>query len=105
LAELRRLEGLDAAEPPAADLADLSTSTLAARLLSGTIAPAPGPTTPAEPGPDAPPRPSATVPPAGAAGPAASPPGPGWGASSGSSTRSREYIRTVAQLGVQVAEA
>src|SRR5262249_38996364 len=35
IVELRRLEGLDAAEPPAAGLADLSTRSLAAGLISG----------------------------------------------------------------------
>ena len=43
--------------------------------------------------------------PASSQGPALRRPGPGGEPSSGSSTRSRAYIRTVAQLGLQAAEA
>ena len=90
IVELRRSEGLDAVDAPAADLADRSTVTLAARLASGRLAGGTGrpddrdASAPREGGPDEP----------GPASPA-----------SGSSTRSRAFIRTVVQLGVQVAEA
>ncbi len=104
IAELRRLAGVDQAGPPPADLAGISTSTLAAGLLSGRSSQAVGPAVPAEPGPIAPLPPSSTPFPTGTAGPTAPAPRPGE-PSSGSSTRSREYIRTAAQLGVQVAEA
>src|SRR4029077_5754044 len=43
VAELRRRRGRGAADSPPAGLADRSTTTLAAGLLSGTIAPAAGP--------------------------------------------------------------
>jgi tetratricopeptide (TPR) repeat protein len=109
LAELRRLEGLDQTEPPPADLGDAgrgspdpAPSTLADGLLSGRFSQAVGPAVPAEPGPDTPSPPPS---PAGTTGPTAPAPCPGAEPSSTSSTRSRAYIRTVAQLGVQVAEA
>src|SRR6185312_953077 len=38
IAELRRLEGLDGADPSPANLADLSTATLAADLAGGRLA-------------------------------------------------------------------
>jgi serine/threonine protein kinase/Flp pilus assembly protein TadD len=105
IAELRRLEGLDGVDTPAAHLADISTSTLAAGLLSGRPSQAVRPAVPAEPGPDWP-RPTSSPPaPAGSASPTTPAPGHDGGSSPGSSTRSRAYIRTVAQLGVQVAEA
>ncbi len=105
IAELRRLAGMDQTEPPPADLAGLSTSTLAGGLLSGRSSQAVWPAVPAEPGPDAPPSASSTPCPAGTAGPTAPAPRSGSRPSSGSSTHNREYIRTAAQLGVQVAEA
>jgi serine/threonine-protein kinase len=140
--ELRRLEGLDTADDPAG-LADISTSTLAAKLLSGRAGSGPG-------GPDggdvgraewhSAPResahaagrdvlgaechsalrgsatavggsdaahdtPSEATPPASKREPAPPTPRPGAGAPTGSSTRTQEYVRTVAELGVQVAEA
>jgi WD40 repeat protein/serine/threonine protein kinase len=107
IAELRRLEGLDQANPPAADLADISTSTLAANLVSGRITGG----TLRLPDRDATASQQAQGDEAGPAAPDPSPepgtprPQRGREPSSGSSTRSREYIRTVAELGVQVAEA
>src|SRR5262249_19100944 len=47
IAAMRRLEGPDAADTPAADLADISTSTLAAGLLSGRPSQAVRPAVPA----------------------------------------------------------
>jgi serine/threonine protein kinase/tetratricopeptide (TPR) repeat protein len=102
IAELRRLEGLEAADAPAADLADILPSTLAVNLAGGTGAPAGrGPIDPrddrrGEPAPVA----SASSPEPGTPAPRTHGESP-----SGSSTRNREYIRNVAQLGVQVAEA
>jgi eukaryotic-like serine/threonine-protein kinase len=81
--ELRRLEVLEAGNTSAADLADIVLSTLAVKPAGGTIDP--GDDRRDEPGTPAP-RPHREPP-------------------SGTSTRSREYIRNVAQLGVQVAEA
>jgi WD40 repeat protein/serine/threonine protein kinase len=107
IAELRRLEGLDAIDRPAADVADLPTTTLAADLASGRLAG----------GTDHPADRDKTGSPEGlrdelepampASGPApgTQAPRPGGEPHSGSSTRSRAYIRTVAQLGVQAAEA
>jgi len=107
IAELRRLEGLDQADQSEAGLADFPTSTLAANLVGGRMAGAG--TRPAdrdvttfreerrnEPAP-APPAPSAEL--------GTPTPRPGSGPSSGSSTRGGTCIRTVAQFGVQVAEA
>jgi serine/threonine protein kinase/Flp pilus assembly protein TadD len=107
IAELRRLEGRDAAEPAAESLTDISTSTLADSLVSGRLARGAGdgadrdmnrspeerrdepePATPA-PSPE----------------PGTPTPLPGGERPSGSSTRSRAYIRTVAEFGLQVAEA
>ena len=104
IAELRRLEGLDAAEPPAERLVDISTSALAASLVSGGLVRgtgrplAGGTTAPLEEERDEPeptmlvsrPEPDSSTRPSGG---------------ELTSTRGREYIRTVAQLGVQVAEA
>jgi tetratricopeptide (TPR) repeat protein len=99
IAELRRLEGLDAVETPAADLAHMSTSALAANLVSRRLAPL-------EPGgrmEEA--RTSedlqnseriSEVPERGT---------PSSRTTSHESTRTRAYVRTVAQFGVQVAEA
>ena len=109
IAELRRLEGLEQAEQPPGELADMSTSTLAASLLRGRFARPDGKpgdqgtaTTPL--GPD---ETDATMPTPrqGSEGSDGTTPRPGGAASSGSSTRSSAYIRTVAQFGVQVAEA
>jgi WD40 repeat protein/serine/threonine protein kinase len=102
LGELRRLEGLDEVDDSPAHLADVPTSTLAAKLLSGKCSRFPAM---AEPGPDAPSAGSPTPHHAGTASPRALRPLSGSGTASGSSTRGREYIRTVAQFGVQVAEA
>jgi WD40 repeat protein/serine/threonine protein kinase len=104
--ELRRLEGRDASDPARAHPSDTVTSTLAANLTGRQ--PPGGAGRPAdrdviasrgeprdEPGPATP-----------AARPAPGTPIPRLGeAPSSSSTRSRAYIRTVAQFGVQVAEA
>jgi serine/threonine protein kinase len=107
VAELRRLEGLDPADGPAPALADLTTSTLAASLLAGgsprkVSPPAPDAPTvelrPSRPEPDRPIRIASPLP----ATP--TPPG-GRASSSGSSTRDRSYIRTVARLGLEAAEA
>jgi WD40 repeat protein/serine/threonine protein kinase len=108
IAELRRVEGLDSVDNPPTNLADYSTMTLAADLASGRLARAtggpsrrdatslpdeqqdgPGPTTPTPS-----PEPHTVTPEARVGCP-----------SSGSSTRGRAYVRTVAQFGVQVAEA
>src|SRR5262245_51702244 len=86
IGELRRLEGLDAADPPAGDPADIPTSTLAADLISWRLTD--GPARPAD-------RDSTDS--QEGRGPATP--------ASGSSTRSRAYIRSAALLGVQVAEA
>ncbi len=103
IAELRRLDGLDRADGPRGGLADLSTSTLAADLAGGRMGGA------GERDETLPPRESRVRP-----GPARPASGPETDAAmpradgcppSGSSTRSRAYVRTVAQLGVQVAEA
>jgi serine/threonine protein kinase len=102
LGELRRLEGLDAVDDSPANLADVPTSTLVAKLLSGKCSRSPAM---AEQGPDAPAAGSATSIPAGTTNPVAPRPLPASGTASGSSTHIREYIRTVAQFGVQVAEA
>jgi serine/threonine-protein kinase len=101
IAELRRLEGLDAADEPAHELADLTTSTLAASLLAGRATRSEavsGPEAPTgehrtEPGPPKPPGPDAPTPRDGRA------PSPG------SSTRDRAYIRNAARLGLEAAEA
>jgi serine/threonine protein kinase/Flp pilus assembly protein TadD len=105
--ELRRLEGLDVVDQPADGPAEISTSTLAARLLSGRLAD----------GSDRPRKDDATAlvgerrdqpepaTPAPVTEPATPTARPSAGPSGGSSTRSRDYVRTVAQLGVQIAEA
>jgi serine/threonine-protein kinase len=87
IAELRRLEGLDPADASAPGLAAISTTELAARLLTGDAA---DQARPAGAGPDTP----------TAAGTA-----PGRPAPSGSSTRSRDYVRAVARLALEAAEA
>jgi serine/threonine protein kinase/Flp pilus assembly protein TadD len=107
IAELRRTEGSDQAEQPPARLARVSTSTLAADLTGGPLAGGTGRpigqnTTVAqgerqdEPG-------SATR--TKSPQPGTSTPRLGGESSSRSSTRSRHYIRTAAQLGAQVADA
>jgi len=108
--ELRRLEGLDPANKPAAHVADISTSTLAAVLISGRFAAQTGGPghqgSTAAPGDHPPDRTEfQAAPPSSRREPAAMRPGPGSVPSSSSSTRSRDYIRTVAQFGMQVAEA
>jgi serine/threonine protein kinase len=91
IAELRRLEGLDPADAPAPapGLAALSTTALAARLLTGG---ATDQDRPAGGGPDTP----------IAAGTGTA---PGRPATPGSSTRSRDYVRAVARLALQAAGA
>jgi serine/threonine-protein kinase len=103
IAELRRHEGLDAGGEPAGRRGDFSKSALRANLKSGEIADRttrhggldassphhdPGPETPFSSRPLETPL-----------------PGPGCEHLSGSSTNNRAYVRTVAQLGIQVAEA
>src|SRR5262249_43995085 len=92
IAELRRLDGLEPAEPTPADRPGPPISTAMARLLAGGLAPA-------EPGLDAPPLHLQ------ASFPTAPAPHRGARPSSGSSTGRRAYIGAVAQLGVQAAEA
>src|SRR5262249_17036155 len=91
IAELRRLERLRAVAPPPADI-------LPPTLAVGAAAPASPDSRDHRPGEPAPAPASCPGPGTPAFGPHGEPP-------SGSSTRSREYIRTVARLGVQVAEA
>jgi serine/threonine protein kinase/Flp pilus assembly protein TadD len=91
IAELRRLGGLDQEGLSTGRLADISASTLGANLVSGRMAGAGA-------------RP-ADHSPASTAEPGIKASGPCGETASGSPTRSREYIRTVAQFGVQVAEA
>src|SRR5262249_44039947 len=103
IAELRRLEGLDPADAPAPAPAALSTTALAARLLTGGAA---DQDRPAGVGLD---TPTAPVP-AGASrlgepSPRAAGTAPGHPATPGSSTRSRDYVRAVARLALQAAEA
>jgi serine/threonine-protein kinase len=104
--DLCRLEGVEPVDGPAPGLAEVSTTTLAAALLTGRFAargadPVPAPDTPAAPSP--------RVREGGSAGPES--PGEPAGASardsiSGpSSTRTQAYARTVARLGLQAAEA
>ncbi len=99
IAELRRLDGLDPGDAPAPDLAAISTTALAARLLTGVAA-----DRPAGAGSDTP-----TV----VEGPASAPreiggpaiPPPDRGPATGSSTRNRTYVRAAARLALQAAEA
>jgi eukaryotic-like serine/threonine-protein kinase len=108
--ELRRLEGLEPTNQAASSGDGSSTSTLAAALISGRYAAQFG-----DPGEQAKPAAPGDRPrdrsesdaalPFSKRGPAAMPPGSSSPPDSGSSTRSRAYIRTVAQFGVQVAEA
>jgi serine/threonine protein kinase len=93
IAEIRRLEGLDAAESPPAGPADVATSIPASSLVRRLSPGRAG--APAERGLIESPggRPDTPT------------PRPGSEPHSGSSTRCRAYIRGVAQLGVQVAEA
>ena len=101
IAELRRLDGLDPPDGTAQGLAGVSTSDLAARLLSG-----PAPDQPVGAGSDAP-----TVElPAGASQPVAPTPRASRTrrdrtATSGSSTRNRNYVRNAARLALEAAEA
>jgi serine/threonine protein kinase/predicted Zn-dependent protease len=99
IADLRQLDGLDPADAPAADLSAIATNDLAARLLTGGAAGQPGGA-----GSD-----SLTVSlPASASPPRAATPGSflvGRTASSASSTRNRQYVRNVARLALQAAEA
>src|SRR5262249_38938187 len=99
IAESRRLDGLDPPDAPAPGLAAVAAPGLAARLLTGGAA-----ARPAGAGPGAP---TAALP-AGASHPEAPAPRasrttPGRPASSGSSTRSRDYVRAAARLALQAA--
>src|SRR5262249_33081365 len=94
IAELRQLEGLDAADPPPATLADTPAPPRATGLLRGGLWPAVGGGVPAESGPDTPAPASSGSSPAGTAGPTAPTSRASGGISSGSSTQSRAYIRT-----------
>jgi hypothetical protein len=103
--ELRRLEGLEPVDMPCATSAGLATSTPAAQRASGRLSRVPGPVGPAASSSEtclaAPPRdPTRTT-----TGPTGLTPGFRSALSTSSSTRSRQYFRTVAQLGVQIAEA
>jgi tetratricopeptide (TPR) repeat protein len=107
IAELRRLEGLDAAEPAAGNLADISTSKLADSLVSGRLARGAGGRADRDlnrspGGRRDEPEPATPTP---SQEPGIPTPRPAGDRPSGSSTRSSAYIRTVAQFGVQVAEA
>ncbi len=99
IAELRRLDGLDPADGPEADLSAIATTDLAARLLTGEAARRPG-----GPGSDSPTMslPASASPPRAAT---SGVPPAGRPASSGSSTRNREYVRAAARLALQAAEA
>jgi serine/threonine protein kinase len=104
--ELRRVEGHDAAELPGRNLADMRTSTLTAKLLGGRIgsgvgAPAQGCSADREPAPAHNPAPAVAD---ARARTRPSTPQP-LGESSTYSTHHRAYVQSVAQLGVQVAEA
>jgi serine/threonine protein kinase/Tfp pilus assembly protein PilF len=103
LAELRRVEGLDAADPSAGNPADLPPSTLAATLAGGR--PARGTRRPADRDATAHQDERGPATSTSSPGPGTPTPRTGGGSSSHSSTHSRDYIRTVAQFGVQVAEA
>jgi serine/threonine protein kinase/cytochrome c-type biogenesis protein CcmH/NrfG len=105
IAELRRLEGLDRADEMPTTVAETKNSTPAARPASGGAPPPVAPASPAEPGPEAGPGRDRTPRAADTVGPTAPAPGPGDAPASGTPTRAREYIRTVAGFGVQVAEA
>jgi tetratricopeptide (TPR) repeat protein len=99
IAELRRLDGLDPADSPEVNLSAIATTDLAARLLTGGAAGQPDGV-----GSDSPTvsLPASTLPPR-ATTPGAPP--ASRAASAGSSTRNREYVRNVARLGLQAAEA
>src|SRR5207253_887605 len=105
--ELRRPEGLEPGDKPTTALADVLISSLAAALAGGHLADGTGGR--AHPGSIAPTgeRRDEPEPVAPAASPEthAPPPRPGGRSSSDSSTRSRQFIRTAAQLGAPVAEA
>jgi eukaryotic-like serine/threonine-protein kinase len=107
ITELRRLEGLDKAGQPVTGLANISTLTLAADIISkriagGTALPADREAT-ASHGDEQNERRPAT--PVSSVEPSNPTPRSAGEASSGCSTRSGGYIRTVAQFGVQVALA
>jgi serine/threonine protein kinase/tetratricopeptide (TPR) repeat protein len=107
LDELRRFERKGAAEPPAACAADIASSTLAATLgcggKDGGNAGSGGPNATADHG-DKCDNPEPALRAEGRTRDTAKT-RPGGDLFSGSSTHGREYMRTVAQLGVQVAEA
>jgi serine/threonine-protein kinase len=102
IAELRWLEGREPADEATADMADNAIWNMATGLASERFSQVVEAAVPTTPGP------GASVPPTSACD-AANPYVPGLRASgehsASSSTCSREYVRTVAQFGVQVAEA
>jgi WD40 repeat protein/serine/threonine protein kinase len=96
IAELRRLEGLDPEDGPATDLAAISTTPLADRLLFGDASEHPDGAGTGSPAVlDAPVRDAAVSP--------MPPTGPIW--SAGSSTHSRDFVRAATRLALQAAEA
>jgi eukaryotic-like serine/threonine-protein kinase len=119
IAELRRRDGLDPGDGPALDLAGISTTDLAARLLTGGAAGQPGgagsdaPTValPASALPPQAPAPLLPSPLTGEGGPRGRMRGlpdgqkPPAKSPSSTSTRNREYVRNVARLAMQAAEA
>jgi tetratricopeptide (TPR) repeat protein len=101
IAELRRLDGLDPAVAPVPALAAVSTTELAARLLTGGV-----PNRRAGSGSDAPTIAlSSDASPPEAPAPRASRTAPGRPALSGPSTQTRDYVRAAARLATQAAEA
>ena len=106
IAELRRMESLDIVDEPVGALEDLTTSTVADRLLFGALTRSKCGTSPGGPTTEA--RMASIN---SEFSPCSEPTCPGLapqilgGPTSGSSTRDRAYIRTVARLGQQAAEA
>jgi WD40 repeat protein/serine/threonine protein kinase len=99
IGELRRRDGLDPGDGPAPGLEAISTTDLAARLLSDGVD--------GQPGGDGSDSPTVALP-ASASPPQAPEPGApptGRTAAAGSSTRNREYVRAAARLALQAAEA
>jgi serine/threonine-protein kinase len=102
--DLCRLEGVEPVDGPAPGLPEVSTTALAAALLTGRLAALLGdqdldPDTPATPLPRA--REGRSERPGSPGGPV----GASARASTSSSTRTRDHARTVANLGLQAAEA
>jgi serine/threonine protein kinase len=103
--DLRRFEGLDPGEPPGPDLGGISTSSLAAELLTGRLSRAVAPTAPAEPDAAKPSLAPSKSFPGGTAAPLVARTEVGNMPASGFSTCKPEYVRSVAQLGLQAALA